>query len=76
MTELPSAISLARLAFIDARLNLADTIREACPAGNSHAYGQHRDRQPAWCEACGYAEDGARIKTAEQIAARLAEVAR
>lgn len=74
MTELPSPIAVARLAFIDARLNLADAIREACPAGNSHAYVQHRDRQSAWCEACGFAEDGTRIKTAEQIAARLAEV--
>lgn len=68
MTDPPSAIAVARLAFIDARLNLADAIREACPAGNSHAYVQHRNGAPAWCEACGYAEDGTRIKTAEEIA--------
>lgn len=53
------AIAHARAAFIDARLNLADAIREACP--KPHAYVQHRDRQPPWCEACGYAEDGTRI---------------
>lgn len=49
-------------ALTDARRDLADAIREACPAGHSHAYVQHRDRLPAWCEACGYAEDGMRIR--------------
>ena len=58
----PDSITRARAAFIDARLDLADAIREACPAGSSHAYVQRRDRQPAWCEACGFAEDGTRIK--------------
>ena len=62
MSERPSPIALARLAVIDARLNLADAIREACPAGNLHAYVQHRDRLPAWCEACGYSEDGTRVR--------------
>lgn len=51
-------VAEARLAYLDARRVLADAIREACPAGHSHAYVQHRDGRPAWCEACGYHEDG------------------
>lgn len=52
-------IAQARLAFIDARLDLADAVRDACP--KPHSYVQHRDGQPAWCEACGYAEDGTQV---------------
>lgn len=48
------------LAVVDARLALVDAIRESCPG--PHLLVQHRDRKPAWCEACGYADDGARIK--------------
>ena len=46
----------------EAQRDLADAIREACPG--PHSYVQHRDRKPAWCEACGYAEDGTRIRPA------------
>lgn len=55
-------VRIARMAAaaVDARLDLADAIREACLG--PHGYVQHRDRQPPWCETCGYAEDGTRIK--------------
>lgn len=41
---------------IDARLDLADAIREACPG--PHVFVQHRDRRPAWCEACRRTDEG------------------
>lgn len=62
MTTPAARIEIARKAAAVRLAILADTIREACPAGNSHAYVQHRDRKPAWCEACGYAEDGTLIR--------------
>lgn len=51
--------SLAR-AVADAQQGLSNAIREACPG--PHLPVQHRDRRPAWCEVCGYAENGNRIK--------------
>jgi hypothetical protein len=45
-----------------ARLRLADTIRNACPG--DHRYVQHHDHEPAWCRACGYTEAGVRIAAA------------
>jgi hypothetical protein len=43
---------------IDARLALADAIRDACPG--PHAYVQHRDHNPPWCKTCGRGEMGTR----------------
>lgn len=43
---------------VDARLALADAIRDACP--KPHAFVQHRDHQPAWCNTCGRGENGVR----------------
>lgn len=53
-------IAAARTWYVEARDNLADTLLKECPA--PHRPVQHRDRKPAWCEACGYAEDDTRIK--------------
>ncbi len=60
MNDPHQVIKAMRLAAIDARLDLADAVAAACPG--RHSYVQHRDRNPAWCEACGYADDGTRIK--------------
>lgn len=46
-------------ASIDARLALADAIREACPG--PHSFVQHRDRRPAWCNACRRTGDGGSV---------------
>jgi hypothetical protein len=54
---------LARKA-VDARLDLADAIRDACP--KPHAYVQHRDHQPAWCNTCGRGENGVRYHDAAE----------
>lgn len=51
---------------IDARLDLADAIRAACPG--RHTYVQHRDGLPPWCKACRYTEDGYRIDTEGAVA--------
>lgn len=56
---------LARKA-VDARLDLADAIRNACP--KPHAYVQHRDHQPAWCNTCGRGENGVRYDDARLAA--------
>lgn len=47
---------------IDAKLDLADLIRSRCPGPGVHAYVQHRDGRPPWCEACGYTESGSIAK--------------
>jgi len=57
MTEQDRITALARKA-IDARLELADAIRAACPG--PHAFAQHRDGRPAWCNTCGRGELGVR----------------
>lgn len=57
---------LARRA-VDARLDLTDAIREACPG--PHSYTQHRDHQPAWCNTCGRGENGVVYRRADQHAA-------
>lgn len=54
-----ASIRALALAAIDARLNLADAIRKACPG--PHRYVQHRDGNAAWCPVCGYAERGSRV---------------
>lgn len=43
-----------------ARLRLADTIRNACPG--DHRYVQHRDGMRPWCEACGYTAAGGLVR--------------
>jgi hypothetical protein len=43
---------------VDARLDLADAIRAACPG--PHSFVQHRDDNPPWCKTCGRGEMGAR----------------
>lgn len=68
-----AVIAQRRTALITARLDLADAIRAVCLG--PHSYVQHRDRQPAWCESCGYAEDGTRIHTATELAERHARLA-
>jgi hypothetical protein len=67
VTTGPAFIASMAQAAIEAQHDLADAIREACPAGHSHAYVQHRDRKPAWCEACGYAEDGTRVRCVREL---------
>lgn len=59
MTADHDNIVAARAMFEEARANLADALIEECPG--PHKPVQHRDFKPAWCEACGYAEDGTRI---------------
>ncbi len=44
----------------EARIDLADALRAAC--SGPHDYVQHRDRQGPWCDMCGYAQDGTRVK--------------
>lgn len=56
---------LARKA-VDARLDLADAIRDACP--KPHSFVQHRDHQPAWCNICGRGENGVRYDRARLAA--------
>ncbi len=60
MTADHESIAAARRMFVEARDNLADALLEECPG--PHAVIQRRDGQPAWCEACGNAEDGTRMK--------------
>jgi hypothetical protein len=50
--------SLATAA-VDARLDLADAIRNACPG--PHSYVQHRDGRAPWCNVCRYTELGSRV---------------
>lgn len=42
-----------------ARLGLADTIRNARPGG--HRYVRRADQEPARCPACRYTEAGVRV---------------
>lgn len=65
MTTQQRITELARIA-VDARLNLADAIRDACP--KPHRFVQHRDHQPAWCNTCGRGELG--VRYADRLAAR------
>jgi hypothetical protein len=41
-----------------AAADLEETITFWCPAEGKHAYTQHRDGKPAWCNACGFSADG------------------
>jgi hypothetical protein len=56
---------LARTA-VDARLELHDAIRDACP--KPHAYAQHRDHQPAWCKTCGRGDNGVVYGSPREVA--------
>ncbi|BAL87324.1 hypothetical protein AMIS_21040 [Actinoplanes missouriensis 431] len=60
MTADHENIAAARAMFAEARDNLADALAEECPG--PHRLVQRRDGLPAWCEACGYTEDGDRIQ--------------
>ena len=67
MPKSESDIRALALAVIDARLNLADAIREACPG--PHSYVDHHDGRMQWCYFCGYTEVGSRVTGPHESAA-------
>lgn len=60
------------LAVIDARLNLADAIRKACPG--PHSYVDHHDGNTWWCYFCGYTEQGSRVNRPQSTTSPPSEI--
>jgi hypothetical protein len=56
MNSTHARIRELRLALIDARLDLHDAIREACPG--PHVYLQTQATLPPWCSVCRYTDQG------------------